>query len=156
MSGRLVGLFLVLSGLAAGIAVYVLQLYVFYEEVDARDVSIQLTRAATQTPEPIPADDLRVIDATSSPLRFRACFRTELGEALEGETFQRHPDPVPLNGPGWFDCYDAAAIGAALENRTAIAYLSEKEIAEGVDRVVAIFADGRGYAWHQLNETFAD
>jgi hypothetical protein len=57
---------------------------------------------------------------------------------------------VPLNAPAAFPCFDAAAIGAALESGEALAFLSEPEIHPGVDRVVAVFADGRAFAWHQL------
>ena len=72
------------------------------------------------------------------------------------ETYQIYQDAVPLTAPGWFDCFDAAAIGAALEKGEAIAFLSESEIHPGVDRVVAVFPDGRAYAWHQLNASLSD
>ena len=42
-------------------------------------------------------------------------------------------------------------IGEALETGEATAFLSEKNIHHGVDRVIAVFDDGRAYAWHQLN-----
>ena len=57
----------------------------------------------------------------------------------------------PLTAPGWFDCFDAVAIGEALEKGEAIAFLSQANIHPGVDRVVAVFPDGRAFAWHQLN-----
>jgi hypothetical protein len=62
-------------------------------------------------------------------------------------------DPTPLNAPGWFDCFDAPAIGAALEAGEATAVLGEREARAGVDRVFAVFPDGRVYGWHQLNGT---
>jgi hypothetical protein len=34
----------------------------------------------------------------------------------------------------------------------ALAFLSEPNIHPGVDRVVAVFPDGRAFAWHQLNQ----
>ena len=58
----------------------------------------------------------------------------------------------PRNAPGWFDCFDAEAIGAELEAGTALTFLSQKNFAYGVDRVVAITEDGRGYVWHELND----
>ena len=63
---------------------------------------------------------------------------------------------VPLVAPGWFDCFDAETIGEALETGEAIAFMGEKNIEDGIDRIVAVFPDGRAYAWHQLNEKFAD
>lgn len=134
---------------------YVLQVYAFYEEVAAEEISLGLTLVATGEFEPISHSELSAIDSQSSPLRFRACFVTPHSQAMLTETYTVHPAPVPLTGPGWFDCYDAAEIGAALEQDQAIAYLSQAEIHDGVDRVIAIFDDGRGFAWHQLNEKFA-
>ena len=45
----------------------------------------------------------------------------------------------------------AARIGEALEKGEAIAFLSQANIAPQIDRVVAVFPDGRAYAWHQLS-----
>ena len=57
---------------------------------------------------------------------------------------------MPTIAPYWFDCFDAKAIGAALEKGEARAFLSQKDIAPQIDRVVAVFPDGRAYAWHQV------
>lgn len=156
MNGKIVGGFIVLSTLAAGIALYVLQVYGYYDEVDADALTIEVTNLTTGQPEPILADNIRAIDATSSPLRFRACFTTPLSDAMMTETFQVYERPEPLTGPGWFDCYDAVEIGEALQQGRAIAYLGQAEIADGVDRVVAVMEDGRAFAWHQLNEKYRD
>jgi hypothetical protein len=68
------------------------------------------------------------------------------------ETYVAFERPEPRNAPGWFDCFDAGAIAAALQDGTARAYLGGKNVAYGVDRIVAITEDGRGYVWHDLNE----
>ncbi|MCP3969709.1 MAG: histidine kinase [Rhodobacteraceae bacterium] len=156
MTGKLIGAFIVLSSLAAGIAVYYLQVYGYYDDVSARIPQIHLTTVANGIPEPILADNIRAIDATSSPLRFRACFDTPHSQAMLTEEFVVYETPVPLVAPGWFDCFDAAAVGEALENEAAIAYLGQADIHEGVDRVVAVFDDGRAFSWHQLNEKYPD
>ena len=62
---------------------------------------------------------------------------------------------MPLNAPTWFDCFDAEKIGDALETGEAIAFLASR-IAPQIDRVVAVFADGRAYAWHQVNPDAAE
>lgn len=62
-----------------------------------------------------------------------------------------YPDAEPLVAPDWFDCFDAGAVGAALQDGTATAWLSVPEVHYGIDRVVAILPDGRGVAWHQIN-----
>ena len=57
----------------------------------------------------------------------------------------------PRNAPGWFDCFDAPAIARDLADGNATAFIGVKNIHFGVDRIVAITQDGRGYAWHELN-----
>ncbi len=94
--------------------------------------------------------DLEGIDGTSSPLRFRACFTTSIDQATLTEGFKVYDKAEPLNAPFWFSCFDAAKIGAALETGEAIAFLSKSDIAPEIDRVVAVFPDGRAYAWHQV------
>ena len=154
MSGKILGVFIVLSALVAGIAIYWLQVHAFYKPVSfTPGEEIRLVPLDRDDPEVIVAENVEGINASSSPLRFRACFTTPLSQAMLTETYRVYDDPVPLVGPGWFSCFDAVEIGAALERGEAIAFLSEREIARGVDRVVAVFGDGRAYAWHQLNGT---
>jgi len=67
------------------------------------------------------------------------------------ETYQIAENAVPLNAPSWFECFNAQDIGAAIEDGNAIPFMSEENISYGVDRIVAILPDGRGFVWHQLN-----
>nr|WP_255553747.1 DUF6446 family protein [Maritimibacter sp. DP1N21-5] len=115
-----------------------------------------LVNVATGETEEIVANDVEAIDGSSSPIRFRACFQAGMSDAAMSETYQEYPGATPLNAPGWFDCFNAQDIGAALEAGEAMAFLSEKEIHDGVDRVIAVFPDGRAYAWNQLNEKYND
>ena len=156
MNGKLIGGFIALSGLVAGVAIYYLQVYGFYDEVAPEDLEISLTLAATGAFEALEASEVQAIDGDSSPLKFRACFKTSVENAVLRETYVAAEKPVPLTAPGWFDCFDAEAIGAALEAGQAQAYLGQAEVRDGVDRVVAIMEDGRGFAWHQLNEKYSE
>ena len=152
MNGKLVGGFIVLTALLAGGAIYYLQEYAYYQPiVFTPGDEIELTALVSGQPEPIPVADLQGIDATSSPLRFRACFTTPVDQPTLTEGFKVYDNAVPLNAPSWFDCFDAAKIGAALESGEAIAFLGQAEIAPQIDRVVAVFPDGRAFAWHQIN-----
>lgn len=156
-TGKLAAGGLVMTAVAAGVAIWWLQVHAFYEPLAfPTGEEIRLTPISGAAPEPMLADALEGIDAESSPLRFRACFTTPMSHAMLTETYQIYNQPVPLNGPGWFDCYDAADIGRALETGEALAFLSEQDIHPGVDRVVAVFADGRAFAWHQLNDELKD
>ena len=149
-TGKLFVAAIVIPAILAGAVMYYLQVYAYYEAVPA-GAPLTLTSLSTGQPDPIPTEAFEGIDANSSPIRYRACFTTPLSMAMLTETYQTYPDPTPLTGPGWFDCYDARTIGEALETGEATAFLSQKNIHYGVDRVIAIFDDGRAYAWHQLN-----
>nr|WP_246534384.1 DUF6446 family protein [Aliiroseovarius lamellibrachiae] len=153
VSGKLLGSIIVLAGLIAGGLVYWLQIYAFYDEASS-DTQIRLTNMVTGEPEVVLFDSFQGIDANSSPLRFRGCFTTTMSLAMLTETYEVVEGAEPRVAPGWFDCFDASEIGHALTEGGAIAFLGEKNIQDGIDRVVAVFPDGRGFAWHQLNEKY--
>lgn len=150
MSGKILGTIIMLSALIAGVGLYYLQVYGFYDEVPARDV--ELVSINSGAPEAILTDGFQGIDADSSPIRFRACFTTTASLAMLTESFALVDNVDPRNAPDWFDCFDAAAIGAELKAGTALTFLGGKNVHYGVDRVVAITQDGRGYIWHELND----
>ena len=96
----------------------------------------------------LPVRDFRAIDSDSSPLRYRACF-TVAADLAEAPAYD---DPTPLFAPGWFDCFDAQAIGADLEAGRARAILVAPDTPRyGIDRVMALYPDGRAMVWPQFN-----
>ena len=137
--------------LGLGGLMYYLQVYAYYEELSIEEVGgIHVTMGRTGELEELPVTDFRAIDSDSSPIRFRACFdttvtRLDLAGAVPVENAE------PLVAPGWFDCFDARAIGDELQSGGAIAVLGQENVQYGIDRIVAITPDGRGYAWHQIN-----
>lgn len=151
MSGKIIGGGIVILALIAGMAIYYLQVYHYYDEVDASAEQVTLTLLEGPS-EPILADNIEAIDASSSPIRYRACFTTPMSLAMLTETYEPYEAAEPLVAPHWFDCFDAMEVGKALEEGEALAFLSAKNIADGVDRVVAVHEDGRGFVWHQVNE----
>lgn len=157
MTGKFAAGFIVVSAVVAGIAIYWLQVYAFYEKVAfTPGQEITLTTIETGQPEAILAEDVTGIDAESSPLRFRACFTTPMTQAMLSETYVAYDGAEPLVAPSWFDCFDAVEIGTALERGEALAFLSQANVHADVDRVVAVFPDGRAYAWTQLNPAAKD
>ena len=140
-----------MSTLLAGVAMYYLQVYAFYDEISAVDQEIALTSLFSGEPEPILYENFSGIDSDSSPIRYRACFETPTSLALMTETYVIVDEAEPLVAPGWFDCFDAEAIGADLEAGTAIAFMGTENIQYGIDRIVAVYPDGRAYAWNQIN-----
>lgn len=148
MNGKIVSSLIVAIALLVGAGVYYAQVYGWYERV-APD-AVLLTDLGG-TPVAIPTGEISGIDAISSPIRFRACFETPLTQDDLAARFTPYPEAEPLTGPGWFDCYDADAIGDGLAAGQITGWLGVENIVYGIDRVVGIDTSGRGYVWHQIN-----
>lgn len=165
LTAKFVGVFLVLGAAIFGGVMYYMQVYAFYDEISADSppaydgqTGMTLVSVATGAVEPMLADDVRAIDADSSPLRFRACFTTPTSLATLTETYRvlDDGDAIPLTAPKWFDCFDAVAIGNDIDGGAAVAFMGWPDIRHGVNRVVAVYPDGRAFAWHQLTEEFQE
>lgn len=147
--GKFVVLLLLTTSLIAGFGIWYTNHSAYWEPME--DVAITAVPLDGSAPEGFGTSDVTAIRSTASPMGFRACFTTTASPALMAETYTPLPDAVPTIPPAWFDCFNPEEIGAALENGTAIAVLGHENIAFGVNRVVAVLPDGRGYAWHVLN-----
>jgi len=151
--GKLIAVVILITTVIAGGALYYLQVYAYYDKVPVTGANdVQMVSQETGASQPVPHSAFQAIDSQSSPIRYRACFTTPLSldEARAGYVVA--PDIEPRIAPGWFDCFDAAALGEALEAGTAVTFLGAKNVAYGVDRIVAITDDGRGFVWHELND----
>lgn len=156
-AGKLAASAIVLSAVIAGVGLWYTQVYAFYDQaVFEPGKEMTLTSLQSGQPEAIVVEAVQGIDSQSSPLRFRACFTTPLSQAMLSETYAPYEGAEPLIAPGWFDCFDAVEIGEAIEKGEALAFLSQAEIHPDVDRVVAVFPDGRAFAWTQLNPAAKD
>lgn len=151
MNGKVLGGAIVIAGLLAGVAIYYLQTVFFYEDVVASEDLEVLVTLIDGEPDPILAENVRAIDATSSPIRYRACFDTPMSIAMMTETYELYENAEPLIAPNWFECFDAKAIGAGLKTGDVIAFLGVENIEFGIDRIVAVDGQGKGYVWHQIN-----
>ncbi len=155
MRGKILAIAIVIISLLGGALMYWLQVYGYYEELSA-DTEIHLNNIGTGEAELLPTQAFEGIDAYTSPLRFRACFTTGYSLDLLTDTFEIYDGATPLVGPGWFKCFNALTIGHDLEQGNALAFLGQKNIRTGVDRVIAVYPNGQAYAWHQLNEIYAE
>ena len=155
MNGKIVGSGLVIAAALAGAALYYLQVHHWYEDVSTDVAEIRLALLGGGD-EPIRAEDIRAVDAGSSPIRFRACFTTPEGLGTLTELHVVYPEAEPLTAPAWFACFDARALGAALADGDAVAFLGQENVVYGIDRVVAVDRNGNGWAWHQINRCGAE
>ena len=157
MNGKIVVSAIVLTAAVAGFGGYWLQEYAYYAPVAfTPGAEIVLTPITSPTPEAIAVKDIQGIDAGSSPLRFRACFTSIASLATLTEAYKVYDKPTPLNAPSWFTCFDAGKITEALATGQAVAFLGQANVVPNTDkvefdRVVAVFPDGRAYAWTQLS-----
>ncbi len=95
------------------------------------------------------------IDASSSGLKLRECFRI-VDLSLYKKGLEIYQNPTPLNAPFWFECFNAESITKDLNSNKAVAFLSKKEEFDGIDKVIALYPDGTGYQWRQLNDKYTD
>jgi len=128
-----------------GAGLFYAQNYAFYERTDGRATILVEGRE-------VAVSGYVGIDASSSGLKRRGCFTTDPA-AFEGVPVAAAPEP--LNPPFWFGCFDTEALTEDIAAGRATAYLAAVEELDGIDRYVAVYPDGRGYEWRQLNERFA-
>ncbi len=146
MKGRIVAFFLVVFPLLFGVALYYSQYYAYYEEVT--DVTSIMVEG-----QEVPVSDYQGIMASSSNLKMRGCFTVDPA-AFKGVPVAE--EAVPLTPPSWFTCYDTEALSHDLEAGNATAYLAQKNDRDGLDLIVMVYPDGRGFQWRQLNDKYQD
>ena len=141
--GKAVVIALLLVCLIGGAGIWYTQTRAFWDRVDG-------PVALAVEGDTFPAASVEAIASRSSPLGFRACFAHTLDvDALDAVP---RANPAPTVPPGWFGCFDAEAVAALIASGEAQAFTAFENAAYGVDRVVALAADGRGWAWHELND----
>jgi hypothetical protein len=151
--GKFLAVLITICAIGGGALMYYLQVYGFYEATPVELTgTVAFLPLGTDQVEKVTVRNLQTLDAESSPIRFRACFEVDQSAAMLTETYQVFPKPEPLVAPGWFSCFDAVEIGEAIEAGTALSFMGTPNISYGVDRVIAVMPDGRGFAWHQINK----
>ncbi len=116
-------------------------------EYQAVSPQIRLLPYIGSTSEVINANNLDAVANAADPLSFHGCFKTPLTYGLLTETYQTHDTPTPKSEK--LNCFDAVQVQADLNTGNALAFVGEKNIHPGIDRVVAVYEDGRAFAWHQ-------
>ncbi len=148
MRGRLAIIAILVVALAVGAGVWWAQERGFWQRLPATEAAAAVVTLADGTRAALPVATAEAIGGTSSPLRYRACLT--LAAPAPGPA-AAYPGAEPLVAPGWFSCFDAGAIAADLAAGRASPVLGQADVAWGVDRVLALYPDGRAFAWNQIN-----
>ena len=143
-SGTIVGVGLGVIAVIFGVTLWWFQTRAYYEDVTGLDTLLV-------NGEALPVTDYVGIDATSSPLKRRACFRQDWPQSAASD-----PAATPLVAPGWFPCFDAKTLTEDLAANRAQALRIAENDPDGFDTWVAHYPDGRAYLWRQLNAKFAE
>lgn len=134
---------LAFTGLFAAALIW-FQFFAYYERVEGVE-TLEIGGEA------VAVADYRGIDAASSPLKLRGCFRIDPAAVT---ALAPADDATPLTPPPWFRCFDAGGLTADLADGSAEAYRIGTDTPDGFDLMLAVYPDGRGYLWRQLGERF--
>ena len=142
MSGRrlVVGFLVFLALFVAALSWF--QLFAFYQRQN--DVAaLDIAGAA------VPVAGYQGIDSTASPLKLRGCLRLDPA-AVAGLT--PAPEATPLTPPFWFRCFDTGQLTRDLAAGAARAYAIGRDTPPSFALMLAVYPDGRGYLWRQLED----
>ena len=135
MTGKILAACIILAALIAGGSIYYLQVYAYYTTVAVHgSEDVMLTAQASGQPEAITYRDFQAIDSDSSPIRYRGCFTTMQSLEALAQSYLVIEKAEPRVAPGWFSCFDADRIGAALESGDAMAFMGTENIRYGIDQ----------------------
>lgn len=144
MSGRVLAIGLLIFAAVFGAALWWFQTRAYYDAVEGV-TEVEIAGVA------VPVEDWRGIDAGTSPLKLRACFRL-LGDLPAGAPGGETEAATPLVAPDWFDCFDAPEIEEGLADGRFVPVLAARNAPWGFDRFVAYDPQTRrGWMWRQLN-----
>jgi len=101
----------------------------------------------------VPIKNYMGIDSKTSGLKLRGCF------VADPKTFNQliiYEKGTPLSAPFWFRCFNSDEIQVDLNVGKAKAFVAEENEKDGIDRIVAIYPNGSGFQWRQLNSKYLD
>ena len=146
MSGKIVVYLLISFTILFGILLYYFQVFAFYKKVE----NLSHIEAAGIV---IPVNGYIGIDSETSGLKLRGCF-TANPELFE--TLPKLLKSTPLSAPFWFDCFDNQKLQEDIDGGSLDVFMAKENEKDGIDRVVAIYPNGEGFQWRQLNAKYAD
>lgn len=107
-------------------------------------------------PEEIATGVVEAMGDLTASLGFHGCFEMPQSFGLLTETYETAEPTNPQTPPGGLSCFNAEQLAEDLQIGYAIAFWGERNITPGVDRVVAVYGDGRAFVWHQSNQNHVE
>ena len=102
--------------------------------------------------QPITLENYKKIDATSSPIKYRACGTVISGDVSVFPLADEAHTPTPLVAPSWFKCFDAKKIGDDLASGIGSAYVISQNEPYGVTEYMVYYKTSKiAVFWRQLN-----
>ena len=110
---------------------------------------IKLTQISDNNPTLIAMDESPISAYSTDAKFYNSCFKVSenINDLLTN--FLASEDPLPSKPLGKMPCYNYNQLTEDVKAGLAYSFVGEKNIINGIDRIIAIYADGRAYAWHQ-------
>ena len=108
MKGNIFVILLLSFTLLFGATLWYFQNYAYYERNDVNDMTITLMGTGSKIN--VELDEIKSINSSTSPLKFRSCLKIN-SQALETiENYLPYSEGIPLRAPNWFKCFNVKNI----------------------------------------------
>ncbi len=124
--------------------------------LDVTENPIRLTPIIGAGAEAVDIAGLQVGGLAEDGFSQHGCFQMDQSFGLLTETYELAEPAMPEPIAGGLACFDAGQLAEDLDIGHALAFWGEKDLIPGVDRVVAVYDDGRAFVWHQKNQEHAE
>ena len=139
--------------LVAGVGMYWLQVYAFYEELSPEEAGpVTLVGAGRRGRGASPSRTSAPSTATPRPSATAPASRPPSRWTPSPRRFEPYADARRRSTrPAGSTASTPRRSAPRWSAGEARAFLAVQDVRYGIDRVVAVFPDGRGFAWHQIN-----
>lgn len=114
--------------------------------------TLRATPIAQGDPEPLLIENAPIASYSTDAKFYFACFNTTMSFGLLSETYEIANDALPGQPLSEMACYDQGQIAQDVASGVALSLVGERNIIKGYDRIIAVYPDGRAFAWHQKVE----
>jgi len=142
MNGKVIVSGMLLTAVVAGVGLWYSIEQAYYLEVTG-------VTEVTAYGDAFPVSEYQGIDADTSPLKMRACFKVDWDYFPTDEYKDK---ATPLRAPRFFKCFDAGQMTDDLQSGAATAILADENHPYGFDTYITQYPDGRAFMWRQINK----